>query len=215
MRMDTGFLAALDEYFCANYSDYVRLNALEGYKKPDIIYIMKDGNVARRDSSCMRLVHQEHAAELLAQFKAGYADAEFTFNFLFPPRMERLRDRFRKHTFAKLIRPILSKYNETAESAGEKLAIEPRIWKKIVKGSLYPEKCTIQALGLVCHMRQSDMQSLLNVCGHRLERESVRDVVVSYLMEQRIFNAEMRDRCLSEYRITNLPIRRDVPAENA
>ena len=102
----------------------------------------------------------------------------------------------------------LTKYDETWESVGEKLDIEPRFWRMIVKGKLYPEKCTVLALALVCHMRTADLQSLLNVCGFELKKESVRDVVVSYLVEQKVFNAEMRDGCLAEYRITTLPIRR-------
>ena len=35
----------------------------------------------------------------------------------------------------------------------------------------------------------------------------MRDVVVRYLLEQKIFNEEMRDACLAEYRLTNLPIK--------
>lgn len=206
--MDTRFLASLDEYFCANYSDYVRLSALEGYEQPEVLYIAKDGNVARRDSSCMRLNKQKDPQALLAQFKAAYVDVEYTFNFSFIPIAERIRDISRKHTFAKTLRAILPKYKETAESVGEKLDIEPRIWKKIAKGKLYPEKCTVLATALVCGLRASDLQSLINVCGFSLDKASVRDVVVSYLVEQKIFNAEMRDRCLSEYKITNLPIRR-------
>lgn len=215
--MDTRFLTALDEYFCANYSDYVRLNALEGYKKPDVLYIAKDGNIARRDPSCMRLCYQENAGELLAVFKAGFADPDYTFNFSFVPVRERLRDLSRKYTFAKVLRPILAKYNETPQSAGEKLDIEPRFWKKIVKGALYPEKCTVLALALVCHMRSADLQSLLNVCGFTLEKTSVRDVVCGYLIEQRIFNPAMRDACLAEYRVITLPIKREgsVPAQQA
>lgn len=217
--MDKRFLSALDEYFCANYSDYVRLNALEGYKKPDLIFITKDGNVANRDPSCMRLCHQKNAEELLAAFKAGYADTEYTFNFSFIPFSERIRDVSRKNTFAKLLRPILAKYNETVQSAGKKLDIEPRFWEKIAKGKLYPEKCTVEALALVCGMYSRDAQSLLNVCGFELQKDSVRDVVFTYLLEQRIFNAEMRDACLSEYHITNLPIRAkrapEAPQEGA
>ena len=53
--MRNEYLRALDEYFCALYSDYVRLSAIEGYAMPDVLYVAEDGNVARRDSSCMRL----------------------------------------------------------------------------------------------------------------------------------------------------------------
>ena len=206
--MDTLYLQALDEYFCANYSDYVRLASLEGYERPDLLYIEKDGNIARRDPSAMRLSEQTGKAEILARFKTELADTDYTFRFSVASYFSRFRDLFRKHTFAKTLSGILPKYNETWESAGEKLEIEPRLWKMIKRGKLYPEKCTVLALALVCRMRAADLTSLLNVCGFELKKESVRDVVVSHLIEQKIFNGEMRDACLAEYRITTIPIKK-------
>ena len=206
--MDTRYLQALDEYFCANYSDYVRLAALEGYERPELIYIGKDGNIARRDSSALRLSEQKNAQEILMRFKAELVDTDYTFNFFVASYFSRFRDLFRKYTFQKVLTSTLKKYDETWESAGEKLDIEPRFWHMIKKGKLYPEKCTVLALALVCHMRTADLQNLLNVCGFELKKESVRDVVVSYLIEQKVFNAEMRDGCLAEYHITTVPIRR-------
>ncbi len=206
--MDTRFLEGLDEYFCANYSDYVKLAALEGYEAPDVLYIEKDGNIARRDSSLLRLDHQPKKEELLATFKAGYIDTDCSFNFSVPSYFARFKDKFRKYTFAKVLKMVLAKYGEKAEGVGEQLSIEPRFWKMICKGALYPEKCTVLAVALVCRLRQTDFRSLLNVCGFELKKENVRDVVVSYLMEQKIFNPEMRDRCLAEYKITHLPLRR-------
>ena len=91
---------------------------------------------------------------------------------------------------------------------GEKLDIEPRFWKRIVKGTLYPEKNTVLALALVCGMQWQDVLNLLAVCGFEFRGDEVRDVVVRYLIENRIFNERMRDDCLAEYSVTNLPIRR-------
>ena len=79
--MDTRYLQSLDEYFCANYSDYVRLAALEGYERPELLYIGKDGNIARRDMSALRLSEQPNAKEILARFKEGLIDTDYTFNF--------------------------------------------------------------------------------------------------------------------------------------
>ncbi len=207
--MSVSYLTALDEYFCAQYSDYVKLNAIEGYEMPEVVYVGKDGNVARRDSSVMRLCHQKKCEELLRTFKAALADVDFTFNFCFRPFHDKVRDPFRKYTFAKVLPLILKRYGESAESAGEKLALSPAIWKKIVRGKLYPEKGTALALALVCRLRVQDTNNLLAVCGLSLSEESVRDVVVEYLLKQQIFNEEMRDRCLAEYKITSLPIRRE------
>lgn len=203
------YLTALDDHFCAQYSDYVKLSALEGYEMPDVLYVAADGNIARRDPSCMRLVHQKKKDELLGRLKDGLADTNYTFSFSFIPFRERVRDRFRKYTFAKLLPEILKHCGETAESAGAKLAIEPCFWDRIVKGKLYPEKNTLLALALVCRMQRLDVNNLLAVCGYSLDDTVVRDVVVQYLIERQIFNEEMRDRCLAEYKIENLPIARE------
>ena len=114
--MKAEFLRALDEYFCANYSDYVRLSAIEGYEMPEMLYVSDDGNVARRDSACMRLVHQPRCEELLERFKQSLADTTFTFSFSFPTLRERWHDRFEKHTFARLLPEALHHSGETAES---------------------------------------------------------------------------------------------------
>ena len=73
-------------------------------------------------------------------------------------------------------------------------------------GSLYPEKNTVLALALVCGMQWQDVLNLLAVCGFEFRGDEVRDIVVRYLIENSIFNPVMRDACLAEYRIENLPI---------
>ncbi len=206
--MKSEHLRALDEYFCALYSDYVKLSAIEGYVMPDVLYVAPDGNIARRDSSCMRLCHQKDCDALLAKLKATLADTTFTFSFGFPTLRERIADAFRKETFARLLPETLRHCGESVETAGEKLAIEPRFWQKIVRGRLYPEKNTILALALVCRMQWQDVLNLLAVSGYTFREDEVRDVVVRFLIENSIYNEAMRDDCLAEYRIENLPIRR-------
>lgn len=201
-------ISALDEYFCAHYSDYVRLSALEGYVMPEVVYVDRDGNIARRDSSCMRLCYQKDPAALLKALKDSLADTEFTFSFRFVPFRMRFRARHGKTSFAKTLPAVLHRCGETAESAGEKLDIEPRFWKKLVKGSLLPEKNTLLALALVCRMRVQDAALIFASCGFGFRDDNVRDVVLRYLIEQQIFSEELRDMCLAEYKITNLPIRR-------
>ena len=206
--METQFIKSLDEYFCAQYSDYVRLSALEGYVAPDVVTVGADGNIQRKSSEVMRLCHQKNAEELLARLKEGLVDTEYSFNFSFPSMKDRRRDHFRKYTFAKLLPGALARAHETAESAGEKLNIAPKYWQKIVKGKLYPEKNTVIALALVTAMKQIDVNNLFNVMGFSFQKESVRDVVCEYLLTNGIFNEEMRDKCLNEYKITTLPIKR-------
>ena len=207
--MRNEYLRALDEYFCALYSDYVRLSAIEGYVMPDVLYVASDGNVARRDASCMRLCYQKDCEGLLKKFKASLADTTFTFSFAFPTLRERISDRFRKTSFARLLPEALRHCGDTVQGAGEKLAVEPRFWKRIAKGSLYPEKNTVFALALTSNLQLQDTAVLLASLGYSFQSDDVRDVVVRYLLEQRIANPAMRDACLAAYCIESLPIRRE------
>lgn len=209
----SNYIRGLDEYFCAQFSDYVRISAIEGYVMPDVLYVARDGNIARRDSACMRLNFQKDPEELLSRFKAGLADCDFTFSFRFPKLKERLHTLFhgKKGSFCVLLPAALARCNETVESAGRKLSVEPRFWQQIANGKLYPEKNTILALALVTRMQEGDALALLESCGFTLDHTSVRDIVVEYLIVRKIFNPEMRDACLREYKIENLPIAETLP----
>lgn len=203
------YLRALDEHFCAHYSDYVKIAAIEGYVMPELLYIAKDGNIARRDPSRMRICYQPDPARVLAAFKAGLTDTGFTFSFRFRTLREKFGDFFsrRRKTFARALPDALSRCGETAESAGAKLAVEERFWRMLTKGKVYPEKGTVLALALVCHMSAEDAGMLLDVCGFPFDMGDVRDVVVDFLLAQRVYNAGLRDACLAEYKIASLPIR--------
>lgn len=203
-------ISALDEYFCAHYSDYVRISALKGYVTPTLLRVGTDANLEQLDRSLMRLKYQKDAPALLREFKDGFTDTDFAFSFFFRPLRDKICDPFRKYTFAKALPKILAHCGETAESAGKRLSIEPRFWDLIAKGKVYPEKGTALALILACHIKADDARSLLNVCGFSFDDTNVRDVVVRYLIEQQVFSAPLRDACLKEYHITTLPIAEEV-----
>lgn len=204
--MKETYLEALDEFFAAHYSDYIKLAALEGYRRPELLTVDRDGNIGRKDSSFLRLSYQEECAKLMETLKAGLTDTAFSFSFRPRTFREKWHDLFDKNTFAKHLPSILAHSGETTESAGKKLSVLPEAWQGIVKGKYYPEKNTVLALALVCHMRPQDTNALLVLSGFSFDLSSVRDVVVEYLLERELFNPEMRDRCLQEYHIDCLPI---------
>lgn len=206
--MEYDYLKALDEFFCSHYTDYSKLGAIEGYRMPELIALGPNGVIERRSSDCMKLCYQPDCDELLRRFKEKLVDTNFTFGFSLPSFSDRIGDRFRKHTFSKLLPAVLVRSKETAESAGAKLTLDGKIWKGIVKGTLYPQKSVLLALALVCRMNAEDVSDLFAVTGYNFSSENVRDVVAEYLLSQKIFNAQMRDRCLAEYRIDSLPIRK-------
>lgn len=201
-------ISALDEYFMAHYSDYVRLAALKGYRMPETLGVGKDGNVEKKDPSVMKLLYRENREELLALLKEEQADTDLTFSFRFLTFSEKVRRPFEKYSFSKVLPHILSAHKLTAAEAGSRLSIEPVYWGKIVKGTLYPEKNTVLALALVCGFTAQDTENLFNACGYEFDDKSVRDVVVRFLLEQKIFSPELVAMCLGEYKITSLPIAR-------
>ena len=120
--------------------------------------------------------------------KAGLTDTAFSFSFRPRTFREKWHDLFDKNTFAKHLPSILAHSGETTESAGKKLSVLPEAWQGIVKGKYYPEKNTVLALALVCHMRPQDTNALLVLSGFSFDLSSVRDVVVEYLLERELFN---------------------------
>lgn len=200
-------ISALDEYFMAHYSDYTRLAALQGYKMPETLAVGANGSIQKKDPSVMRLIYQENREELLARLKAEQGDTDLTFSFRFLSCSEKLRRPFEKYSFAKVLPKILNAHKLSAEEAGERLNIQPKFWKKLLKGTLLPEKNTVLALALTCGFTARDTDNLFNACGFEFDDKSVRDVVVRFLLEQKVFSPELIFSCLREYRIDSLPIR--------
>ncbi len=200
-------ISALDEYFMAHYSDYVRLAALDGYRMPELLSPSREGGVQTKDPALMRLNHQERGEELLALLKREQADTDYTFSFRFLTFSEKLRRPFERYSFARVLPRILSGHSLTVEEAGRMLTVEEKFWKKMVKGTLFPEKNTVLALALACGFTAMDTENLFNACGYEFDERSVRDIVVRFLLEQRIFSHDLIHACLDEYKITSLPIK--------
>lgn len=200
-------ISALDEYFMTHYGDYVRLSALAGYKMPETIAPGADGTVQKKDPSVMKLCYQENREELLALLKSEQADTDYTFSFRFLTFREKVRRPFEKYSFHKVLPKILAAHNITPEEAGEKLTVEPRFWAKLLRGTLYPEKNTVLALALTYGFTARDTDNLFNACGYEFDEKSVRDVVVRFLLEQKVFSRELIFECLNEYKIASLPIK--------
>jgi hypothetical protein len=116
----------------------------------------------------------------------------------------RIRNKLSSVGFVKISRLIFEKYKLSLLDAGQELDISAEIWKNISKGNYLPTKNTLFSLALSAHLTKDDAQNLLAVCGYELDYAIVKDVVVSYLLEQKVFNAQMIERALKEYKVDNL-----------
>lgn len=202
------FIADLDAYFCEKYANYDKICILPGYRMPKMqtSEVREDGRTYAYTlpADTMRLGEQENKTELLQTLKSRMTDKTFSFSFRTVGIFSRIRNTFSKYAPHKWLKSVLAKNAVSAEEAGESLAIAPEIWQGIVKGKYIPTKNTLFSLALTAHIGMDDCSTLLAVCGYEWEFAVEKDVVVRYLLEQKVFNRPMIDAALAEYKVGNL-----------
>ena len=205
------FIADLDEYFCEKYANYDKLCVLKGYRMPKMqdTKVGADGRTYAYTlpANTMRLALQENKAELLKTLKTRMVDKTFSFSFRTVGFFTRIRDAFSKYAAHKWLVATLTKNGVTVEEAGKALDIAPEIWRGIVKGKYLPTKNTLLSLALTAHIGEEDIKNLLLVNGYEWDFTLEKDVVICYLLQQKVFNREMIDSALKEYNIGNLFIK--------
>ena len=202
------FLSDLDEYFCEKYANYDKLCVLPGYKMPvmQASEVRADGRTYAYTlpANTMRLATQEKKAELLAELKTRMLDINFSFSFRVQKLFTRIGNIFSKYAFHKNLKKVLEKYKLSEKEAGENLAISEEIWKNICKGKFLPSVNLLYSLALTGHLSMDDTAYLCSLCGYQVDYANVRDVVISYLLTRRVYNADMIENALKEYKITSL-----------
>ena len=205
------FLSDLDEYFCEKYANYDKLCVLPGYKMP-----MMQASEVRADgrtyaytlpANTMRLAKQEKKAELLAELKTRMLDTNFSFSFRPKGLFAKIKDVFFKYAFHKNLKKVLEKYKLSEKEAGEGLAVSEEIWTGICKGKFLPSLNLLYSLALTAHLSMDDTEYLFSLCEYQIDYANVRDVVLGYLLTRRVYNAEMLQAALNEYKITSLFIK--------
>lgn len=205
------FIADLDEYFCEKYADYDKICILPGYRMPKMqtSEVREDGRTYAYTlpANTMRLALQENKAQLLAAIKEQAYDKTFSFSFRPLRLFGKLKNAFSSKGFLKNFRATLAKYNLSPEEAGAELSVPREVWRGICKGWYLPTKNLVLSLALTAHMNIDDTNDLLFLCGYALDYAVVKDVVIAYLLEQKVFNRDMADRALAEYKVRNLFIK--------
>lgn len=196
------FINDLDDYFCKNYLNQTRLAAIAGFVQPVL------GEEADPfDAEPYKLCHQKRAKELLATFKEGLIDRDFSFSFAEVPFLTYLKDKRRASAFCNMLPSAFRKYSLDTDNFFRDLSVSEEVWKKIVKGRYYPSKNLILAIALVGGISEKDTRVLLSSCEYEMDFESVRDTVVSYLLTYGVYNESLVREALDEYKITCLPLK--------
>lgn len=203
------FLTDLNEYFCEKYANYDKLCVLPGYRMPKM-HDTRIDEYGRSYSytlptSTMRLAMQENKAELLALLKEKMVDKTFSFSFRPLSVFSRLRNKYsKKSSFLKIFKQTMARHNADMFEVGDFVDIPKEAWKNICKGNFVPTKNLLFTLALVMHLSFDDLDELLYYCNYEFDFTSVKDVVICYLVEQKVFNPEMVTLALKEYKVDNL-----------
>ncbi len=202
------FLTDLDEYFCETYANYDKICILPDYKMPTM-HASRIDQYGRSyaytlPSNTMRLATQEKKAELLATLKTKLIDLTPSFSFRAVGLWWRLESRLAHNGFLKLFKGIISKYGVREEEIGANLSIDEKIWKGICKGKFLPSKNLLFSIALVAQISIDDTALLLGACSEQFDYTVQKDVVVSYLLQKKVYNRGMIEAALGEYKISNL-----------
>ena len=209
--MQFDFIKDLDEYFCEKYANYDKICVLPGYRMPTMQETKVD-DFGRKYSytlpaETMCLAKQEKCAELLAELKSRLSDKNFSFTFRPLGFFQRIYEAFSKKSFPNRLKGVCRRHNADPNLLAEGLEIDPAIWKRILKGELYPSKPLLFAMGLSAHFTYQETELLLGASGYLFDFEDVTDTVVSYLLLKEIYNQAMVQAALEEYKVLPLPIK--------
>ena len=202
------FIADLDAYFCEKYAGYDKISILPGYKMPMMQASEVDEFGRTRaytlPANTMRLAKQEKKDEILAELKNRMVDVTFSFSFAPQSGFARIKSRFSKYAFYKVLAKMMKKYDFTDNDALENLTVDEEIWRGIRKGKFMPSKNLIFSIALAAQMSYDDAEALLALAGFEWDFAVVKDVILCYLFQQKVYNPAMREQALSEYKVTNL-----------
>lgn len=205
------FIVDLDEYFCEKYANYDKLCILPGYVMPVMqrSEVREDGRTYAYTlpADTMRLATQEKKTDLLAELKKRMTDTTFSFSFRPFGSFTRIRNRFSKFAFYKSLKAMLGKYGISGEEALKNLDVSEESWQGILKGKFEPTKNLLYSLALTAQFSYDDTCALMMLCGYEFDFANVKDVVISYLLQQKVYNRSMIEAALSEYKIANLFIK--------
>ena len=201
------FIRSLDEYFCEKYANYDSLCVLKGYKMPKMQTTEEIDGIKRSYTlppETMRLALQENKEELLKEVKKNAVDKSFSFSFFPLNWKRRLSNRFGVFGFKRVFEDILSKKKLTALEIEKGLTLESGVFKKVCKGSYLPTKNLVLSIALVGELSMGETNRLLDACGEEWAYSQIKDTVVAYLLENKVFSLELIKTAMAEYKVDNL-----------
>ncbi len=207
--MSEDLISDLDAFFSKNYCNFDFITALPSYEPVTVAMLLRSGNRVTEGQQSVnerrKICYQPQKEALLAELKERYVDSSFTYNFSVASLRERMASLFRvRSKGGALLLALVERYGETPSAMPEKLGIAPYVWKKILRGYFVPEKVLLFKLCLLLGVSREDSHTLFKMYGAYYDFEDVRDVVVRYLIEYRVFNREMIEKAFAAYNLRQI-----------
>ena len=202
------FIADLDGFFCEKYSNYDKICGLPGYKRPvmQATRVNEDGSTYSYTLPMekMALVHQEAKEELLKELKTRLVDNTFSFSFVPYGFFRKIKLSMAENSFHRTLRSTFERHSWDMMTFAEELDIPAEVWKNIWLGKFAPTKNLVLTLALVAQLSFEETDTLLLASGNIWDYSVPKDVVVAYLLQQKMYNREMIQAALNEYNVENL-----------
>ncbi len=204
------FIADLDDYFCKTYAGYDKICMLDGYQMPKRqTSEMRNGKTYAYTLSqeLLKLDRQENKGAMLAQLKEKLTDKSFSFTFYTVSGWQKIKYRKFYKEAKQTLGLMLERYQLPDEEVQKTIEIDPFVWKNIVKGKFMPSKNLLLSLFLSAHFSIEDAETMLSAFDCEFDYAQAKDVVVRYLLEQKIYNEQLRQAALAEYKVRHLFLR--------
>ena len=202
------FITDLDAFFCEKYADYDKICVLPNYRMPVMhaTEVRADGRTYgyTLPAETMRLALQEEKDALLKNLKSQMVDKTFSFSFAPIGFFGRIRNLFARDAFHKQFKAFLNHYNIAEETAFDGIDVAEEIKTGILKGKFAPTKNFLLSFALTQQISYKNTQDLLGICGEEFDYREVKDVVIAYLLQNKVYNFEMINAALNEYKVANL-----------
>ena len=202
------FIADLDEYFCETFANYDMICGLPGYRMPHMQGTKTDeygrSFAYTLPKNTMRLALQEDKAQLLATLKTRLLERDFCFSFRVTGWTQILKHRFFKRGFRKTFERVAKRNGMTFDGAFEGVALSPKVIKGLKSGEFLPTKTLLFSVALAAHWSVEDVTELMHACQCDWDNAHQKDVVVQYLLQQRIFNPQMIQAAFDEYKVRHI-----------
>ena len=207
------FLSDLDEFFCETFANYDKLCGLDGYKPP-VMQATKTDEFGRTVSYTlpmneMALSKQEKKETLLVALKEKICDVEFSFPVCHLGFFAQIGQAFSKKSFRRAWRKFCEGKRLKQEDVLAQINVSKSTYLEIIKGRALPCKSLVYSFALAFGASVEETLQLLSACDYGFDFTKEREVVVYYLLHQRVYNREMMNAALKEYKVRNLYLREE------